>query len=254
VESSGNSGAAAFVSRDELQLRLFEFLDWWLGRWPPRRQLDVAGSPQRSLPGWDGEVRPLVGVATPEGSLISVPEDRRAEVDEAASRGALPGSIGEILGIPDARLVRGVFRWSEYLVDLPAAGEWVSPGDGRLPGWLRPFNGDVLVAFDETGRFAAGVGRKHHSDLGIEIAVGTEPEFRGRGLARRLVAQATRRIVGEGAVALYLHAASNVSSAAVAEASGFPDRGWEFIDLASAARAADDEMPEVVLEREREAR
>ncbi|PWU56502.1 GNAT family N-acetyltransferase, partial [Micromonospora globispora] len=48
----------------------------------------------------------------------------------------------------------------------------------------------------------------------------------GRGLARRLVAQAARRVLDEGAVPTYLHAFDNPASARVAEAAGFPDRGW----------------------------
>jgi predicted GNAT family acetyltransferase len=58
------------------------------------------------------------------------------------------------------------------------------------------------------------------------LAVGTVPEARGRGLARRLVAQAARRVLDEGAVPTYRHDFDNVASARVAEAAGFPDRGW----------------------------
>ncbi|MFD0788502.1 GNAT family N-acetyltransferase, partial [Micromonospora azadirachtae] len=56
--------------------------------------------------------------------------------------------------------------------------------------------------------------------------VGTAPEAQGRGLARRLVAQAARRVLDEGAVPTYLHEWSNHASARVADAAGFPDRGW----------------------------
>lgn len=48
----------------------------------------------------------------------------------------------------------------------------------------------------------------------------------GGGLARRLVAQAARRVLAEGAVPTYLHSRQNTASARVAEAAGFPDRGW----------------------------
>ena len=57
--------------------------------------------------------------------------------------------------------------------------------------------------------------------------MGTEPAVRGRGLARRLVAQAARRVLDEGAVPTYLHDPANVASARVAEAAGFPDLGWK---------------------------
>jgi len=46
---------------------------------------------------------------------------------------------------------------------------------------------------------------------------------------RRLDARFTggfRRILDEGAVATYQHAPDNIASARVADAAGFPDRGW----------------------------
>jgi len=61
--------------------------------------------------------------------------------------------------------------------------------------------------------------------------VATEEHLRGRGLARRLVAQAARRVAEEGAVATYLHAVTNTASARVADASGFPDTGWWVLGL-----------------------
>jgi len=84
---------------------------------------------------------------------------------------------------------------------------------------------------DHEWRYAAGVGRKRHDEHGQELAVATEPAHQGKGLARRLVAQATRRVLDEGAVATYLHAPDNVASARVADASGFPDRGWSIYGL-----------------------
>ena len=83
----------------------------------------------------------------------------------------------------------------------------------------------------ETGRYLAGVGIKRHDDIGRELAVGTEPAARGRGLARRLVAQAARRVLDEGGIATYQHDPANVASARVAEAAGFPDRGWRSVGM-----------------------
>jgi len=224
--------AGASPTRDDLERRLNAFLTWWLGTWPPSESLVVSGSPERTRPGWDGQVRPVLGLATPMGTVVSVPMAIEKSADDLASSGfeALNDAIGALVGRPGAKLVRGVFRWSERVVDLPEAGEWVLRTDSRIPPWLRPFNGDVLVAFDHD-RYAAGVGLKRHSPLGIEIAVGTEEHHRGKGLASRLVAQASRRILAEGAIALYLHARDNVASAHVAERAGFPDDGWEIIEL-----------------------
>lgn len=78
---------------------------------------------------------------------------------------------------------------------------------------------------------AAGVGIKRHNPHGHELAVGTEPAHRGKGLARALVAQAVRRVLAAGAVPLYFHDAANVPSGRIAEAAGSPDRGWRVLGL-----------------------
>ena len=177
---------------------------------------------------WDGKVYPVAGVETPEGTVLSVPPDaveatRAAGEDLATIGPALPGIVGR----PDARFGRGVFRWCQRLLDdSDPEAVWLPPDDERVPPWLSVFNGDVLVHLDEHGRYGAGVGRKRHDDFGQELSVATEERLQGRGLARRLVAQAARRVAEEGAVATYLHAPKNVASARVAEAAGFPDTGW----------------------------
>ncbi|HLI16452.1 MAG TPA: GNAT family N-acetyltransferase [Acidimicrobiales bacterium] len=224
------TAAAALESRLRAHLRHF------LGAWPPSRPLEVVGSPLRERPGWDGAVRPAVGVATPAGAVVSVPPGSVGEVAAAARRLGLEGLVERLpalLGVPERRAALGVFRACRELVDLPDAGAWLAPDDARVPAWLRPFNGEVLVAFDAAGRYAAGVGRKRHDALGQELAVATEPAHRNRGLGRRLVAQAARRVYAEGAVALYLHRPDNAPSAALASAAGFPDLGWRAVVLAS---------------------
>lgn len=94
--------------------------------------------------------------------------------------------------------------------------------------WLHPFGSDVLVALDDDA-YVAGVGLKRHDDHARELAVVTSEQARGRGLARRLVAQAARRVIDEGRVPTYLHGLDNEASARVAVASGFPDRGWQVL-------------------------
>lgn len=216
----------------ELARRLADHLTEWLGSWPgPEDRIAVVGCAARGEPTWDGSVRPLVGVLTGSGGVISVPPAAAEAVglkeisDMDQARAVIPAALGRANG----RLFEGVFRWCQALVPGPDVGEWVAVGDERVPEWLRPFNGDVLVAWDEDGRYAAGVGRKQHDRFGHELSVGTEPAHRGRGLARALVAQAARRVYEEGAVATYLHADSNLASAAVAQASGFPDDGWRIV-------------------------
>lgn len=189
------------------------FLQDWLGAWPPTSERDVVRWPLRDEPGWDGRVRPVQGVGDAEGRWVvsvspTVPWD----------------------GIP---LFEGVFRWTDAPArDLAPAGVWVPHDDPAVPGWLRPFGGEVLVELDGEGRYVAGVGVKRHLASGWELAVGTEPAARGRGLARRLVATAARYVLDHGAVPIYLHADSNVASARAAVAAGFPDEGWRVLSVA----------------------
>lgn len=118
-----------------------------------------------------------------------------------------------------------VFRWCTDPAPLPEVGEWVPPTLPGLPPWLRLFDREVLVVRGADGAYRAGVGIKRHDAYGHELAVGTVPTARGRGLARRLVAQAARRVLDEGAIPTYLHDPGNAASGRVAEAAGFPDRG-----------------------------
>lgn len=213
--------------------RLERHLAGWLGMWPPSGRLVVTTSATRTEPGWDGYVHPVVGVSSPEGTVISVAPGILAEARAVAGKGGfdeLAGRLGSLLHRPTARLGSGVFRWSEAVAPLADAGMWLPVEDPVVPLWLRPFGGEVLVALVD-GEYASGVGIKRHDRFGHELAVGTEKRFAGRGLGRALVAQAARRVMEDGAVPTYLHDPANLASAKVAEAAGFPDRGWKIHGL-----------------------
>ncbi len=215
--------------------RLAAHLESWLGVWPPAPgTVTVVGSAKRVEPGWDGAVHPFVGVATPDGAVLSVPPDAvdavRALGDRFAELDRIGAGLGEALGRPGWVFGAGLFRWSVAPTASDDPGIWVPTDDPRLPAWLRPFNGDVLVALVD-GVVVAGVGRKIHDAFGHELAVVTEEGHRGAGWARRLVTQAGRRVLADGAVPTYLHAPTNHASARTADASGFPDRGWRVLGL-----------------------
>ena len=212
--------------------RLQAHLARWVGRWPPPGPgVHVVGDTARREPTWDGAIRPLQGVGDGTGTVIAVPPDAVGEVEAVIAGGARDRDVGDrlgrILGVGPARFGTGVFRsTTEVEPGLDELGTWFDEQTGELPGWLAPFNGPRLVAFDDDRRPVAGVGVKIHDRWGWELAVVTEEAGRGRGYARRLVATAARRALAEGAVPTYLHEASNVASAHVAEAVGFADRGW----------------------------
>jgi GNAT superfamily N-acetyltransferase len=212
-----------------LDRRLLHHLVTWLGQWPAGQSLTVVGSTRRSEPGWDGRVHPAVGVGCPGGQVLSVDPPRASAVRRVAREtpDRLLAELPALIGFPDLKAYDVVFRWTLEPTPLPDAGVWLPADDPALPDWLRPFGGEVLAALDdETGEYLGGVGIKRHDQYGHEIAVGTEPAARGRGLARRLVAQAARRVLDDGAIPTYMHDRSNVASARVAEAAGLPDRGW----------------------------
>ncbi|MGW5667972.1 GNAT family N-acetyltransferase [Micromonospora sp. NPDC003776] len=212
-----------------LDRRLFLHLATWLGQWPAGPGLHVVRSHRRALPAWDGRLRPARAVGAPGSTILSVSPDRvdrvRALVRGRTVEQLLP-SLPKAVGAPDFTAHAGRFRWSTAPAPLPDVGEWIPSTSPGLPPWLRLFDCEVLVVRDADGRYLAGVGIKRHDAHGHELAVGTVPAARGRGLARRLVAQAARRVLDEGAVPTYLHNFHNHASARVAEAAGFPDRGW----------------------------
>jgi GNAT superfamily N-acetyltransferase len=210
--------------------RLRQHLAQWLGQWPATADVTVVGSARRDTPGWDGVIHPLVGVGTPQGTVLSVPPAAVHGVRELVAgrpdRAALHAGLPAAMGLPGATAYRGVFRFSTEPANLPDAGRWLPASDPSVPDWLTVFGHEVLITTDDDGNYLAGVGVKYHDPYGHEIAVGTEPAARGQGLARRLVAQAARRILDESAIPTYQHAFDNHASAHVADAAGFPDRGW----------------------------
>lgn len=226
---------------DDVDERLQAHLRSWLGAWPPERPVHVVGSDRRTEPGWNGAIRALNGVATPDGTVVSVPpaaqERVAAAVDDLEADGAadvlagLAEQLPVLLELPGHRHETGVFRWSTAPTASDDPGVWLPRDDPRVPEWLHPFNGDVLVALADDGTVAAGVGRKQHDAHGHELAVVTEEAHRGRGLARRLVTQAARQVLADGAVPVYLHDRANIASARTADASGFADVGWRIFGL-----------------------
>lgn len=211
----------------------------WLWGWPPSLPVRIVADPEPELPGWDGKPRGVVGVVDPEGRcVVRLPPATAARLEPS-----LPDVAALLAALPVAMKIpgtagTGVLRWAQDVPSadvLPDVGRWLpaslaADGDPRVPAWLEPFGGEVLVALDDDdGRYLGGVGLKRHQQEIQEIAVVTAEHARGRGLARRLVAQAARHVVAQGQSLLYLHAPDNEASARVARASGFPDTGWQVV-------------------------
>jgi GNAT superfamily N-acetyltransferase len=216
---------------------LIDHLETWLGEWSTQADdgVTVVGYGPRDVPGWDAALHDIIGVATPTSAVLSVPPGVAADLGAVVGTGSLEGDLAAlgdalpiVMGRP-GRFGRGLFRWSTAPADTPDTGEWVATDDVRVPEWLTPFNGEVLIAWDDHAKYGGGVGRKQHDQFGHELSVGTEESLRGRGIARLLVATAARRVLDDGAVPTYLHAPDNHASAKVADAAGFPDVGWSIL-------------------------
>lgn len=208
----------------------------WIGAWPPPgRGLTVVATAVRTEPGWDGRRRDLLGAVDADGDgIVAVtPQIHREVADllhgqpaEVLDDEGLRTRVGELAGGEGAVLGIGVLRWAtEVTVDLEPIGMWLPHTDPRVPAWLAPFGGEALVVLDD-GTYAGGVGIKRHGPAGHELAVVTDEAHRGRGWARRLVATAARHELEQVPVVTYLHGRDNEPSARVADAVGFPDRGW----------------------------
>lgn len=227
--------AAGLPFPDAAVDRLHRHLRSWLGAWPPTAGVTVVGSVRRTEPGWDGAVRPFAGVSTPEGALLSVPPERLEVVRAGGSTlDALLEALPDALDQPGGVVGRGVYRYCVSPAEVEPVGEWVEADGADVPAWLRPFGGRVLVVRRD-GQYVAGLGIKRHDDLGHEVAVGTDEAWRGQGLARALVAHAAADILRRGGMPIYLHGRANAASARVADAAGFPDRGWSILGLPTAS-------------------
>lgn len=228
IGRAGDHDAVEFTAVPVPEL-LREHLSRWIGVWPPARPVAVAANERRARPGWDGAVHPVVGVVTERGAAaVGMPPEAAARVPSGIGLGRLLDRLPDVVGVA-GRPVLAVMRWSTDPAPGPDDGVWLPVTDPRVPPWLHPFGREALLALDDDGRYVAGVGIKRHDRFGHEIAVATHERARGRGLARRLVAQAARRVLDEGAVPTYLHATDNTASGRAATAAGFPDVGWQVV-------------------------
>jgi hypothetical protein len=197
----------------------------WLGRWPPDGPITVATAPGRSQPGWDRSVAPVIGIRSPEGTVVSVPPDLVDVSTEWAEQGgleALARGLAEFLPFPAPRLFIGGFRWSGQVPDLPDGGEWVAPIDPAAPQWLRPYQ-EALIRMTPSGCTGA-IGIKHHDPYGHELTIRVSPRIAAqhgiRGLARLLGAQAARKVLADGAVPTAILRAGNIRSDQICAATG----------------------------------
>ncbi|HEX2948855.1 MAG TPA: GNAT family N-acetyltransferase [Armatimonadota bacterium] len=94
--------------------------------------------------------------------------------------------------------------------------------------WYRlHFDGPIYVARDQRNSIVSWAAIKCKSDDIWEMAVVTEPHYRGMGLARSVVSHATAAALDEGKVAMYLHEITNIASSKVSQSLGYTHYGHE---------------------------
>jgi len=99
--------------------------------------------------------------------------------------------------------------------------EQLQPGEPQADRLLRNFDGGVYVIRDANGKLAAHAAIKKKGLL-REIAVGTQPEYRQRGMGRAVVAYAVQEILTQGYVPTYWpDSLDNKASYALAASVGF---------------------------------
>lgn len=222
------------AEQQEIEVPPHNFLKEYLGDWIESSDaISIVASPLRDQKGWDGSIRPAVGVVDQNGAgVLSLSPILAAKVIGQLGRSTISkDEVPQVASILGARDFFGVFRWSTHIATFEDIGEWIDADRPNVPEWLKPFGHKVLMAFDEAKNYIGGVGIKHHLEYGREIAVVVEERAAGRQIARRLVSKAALEILNECNVPIYLHAEANVASAKVAEAVGFKDVGWKIIGM-----------------------
>ena len=164
--------------------------------------------------------------AVTQFSMRSLPQRKGSS---AAAMIGITGVVAVMVGV--LSIAQGILRTMESSAGDVNAIVLRSGSDSEMMSGLAGEDARIIaeapgISRDESGAIIASVGIKTHDAVGHELAVVTEEGARGKGLARRLVATAARRILDDGGVPTYLHEPSNTASARVAEAVGFVDQGW----------------------------
>ncbi len=195
----------------------------------------VVSSPSRALPGWHGYAMPVVALSFPDGAVVAVRPDLaevvRTAMGSDAGQARLDGAALRRLHhavlrlAPSAFHLLGYVRVAEpatFVSDRSDARAELIPRDDPAGIHLRHrFDGEVFGVRGPRGRLVSWAALKLKSGDAWEVAVATEADYRGRGLARSVVSAAARYTLERGRLCLYLHDFDNAPSAFVARALGF---------------------------------
>ncbi len=194
----------------------------------------VRAEPLRAGPTWRGFTIPLVALAFAEGAVVAVRPDLEQPLRLA---------MGSDLRLPhlDAAALRRLRRTAERLaphsfvllgfaraVDARSfhahptrLAELIPVEDPAALHLRHRFDGAIFGVRGPRGRLISWAALKLKSDDVWEVAVTTEPDYRGRGHARDVVSAATQHALEHERIALYVHDHENTTSGFVARSLGY---------------------------------
>ncbi len=202
--------------------------------------IHLVATERRARPGWGGYIAPVLAIATSRGGLVS----SRDDLFPAVSRETANFSPGRPLGerefarlrsvsqraVPYAYCLSGdvLFADQARFRPHPVTAERLLRDDRRGNDLRKRFDGEVFIVSGSRDDIAAWAAIKLKSDDVWEIAVVTEPQYRGRGFAKRVVSSATEYILNQGRVPLYVHDRANLASARVCRSLGYTEYAQTF--------------------------
>ncbi|GAC1321689.1 MAG: hypothetical protein NVSMB2_18640 [Chloroflexota bacterium] len=189
----------------------------------------------RGLPTWHGFTMPIVALSFSQGAVIACRPDllerMRAELGSDAHQSYLDGAGLRRLWravqhcTPNAFTLAGDLRAADGATFEPsstvARAELIDDEDTAALHLRTRFDGPIFGVRGPHGRLISWAALKLKSDAVWELAVATEPDYRGRGFARDTVSAAAAFTLERGRVPIYIHDRDNGTSAFVARSIGF---------------------------------
>src|SRR5439155_17019762 len=200
-----------------------------------RGGVHIVSTARRGLPSWHGFTLPIVGLSFAPGAVIACRPDLvdrlRAELGSDAHQSYLDGPAFRRLWhavqrcVPNAFTLAGDFRAADAATFSPSAtmyrAEHIAEDDSAALHLRTRFDGAIFGVRGPHGRLISCAALKLKSPHLWEIAVATEPDYRGRGYARDVVSAAAQFTLDHGRLPVYIHDRDNGTSAFVARAAGF---------------------------------
>ena len=198
-------------------------------------RVHVLSVPARGLPAWHGYTMPIVAIALSTGAVIACRPDLVEQLEMAlGSDVKLPALDSAALRrvhravrriLPHAFTLGGDFRAVDGATFMPSKtserAEHIADNDPAALHLRTRFDGALFGLRGPRGRLISYAALKLKSASVWEIAVATEPDYRGRGYARDVVSAASRFALEHGRVPIYINDRDNSNSAFVARSLGY---------------------------------